>query len=316
MTTAPPPPVLRPDAPPARRATVADWLGLIRFSHTVFALPFALMAALLAWRATDAGPTKIGWDLLGVTLCMATARAAAMAFNRLVDRRIDAANPRTASRHLPAGIVSPTSAALFTLICSVGFVASTLLFLPNRWPLYLSLPVLAWLLGYSLAKRWTWLCHWWLSAALALAPIAAWLAIAGDAFWQTGTPALWLAAVVLLWVGGFDILYSCQDADFDCEAGLNSVPARFGVPTALKIAAAGHLLCGLCLFGLWFSADLGGVFLAGVIGVCGLLIYEHALVKPHDLSRVGAAFFTVNAIISLGLLAVLGADLAATRFVG
>ncbi|MFH5803231.1 UbiA-like polyprenyltransferase [Alienimonas sp. DA493] len=310
MTTAPPPPVAQPVAP--RRATVADWLSLIRFSHTVFALPFALMAALLAWRATAATPTKIAWDLLGVTLCMATARAAAMAFNRLVDREIDAANPRTAGRHLPAGIVSPTAAAVFTLLCSAGFVASTLLFLPNRWPLVLSLPVLAWLLGYSLAKRWTWLCHWWLSAALALAPIAAWLAIAGT----VAPPALWLAAVVLLWVGGFDILYSCQDAAFDAEAGLNSVPARFGVPTALKIAAAGHLLCGLCLFGLWFSAELGGVFLAGVVGVCGLLIYEHALVKPHDLSRVGAAFFTVNAIISVGLLAVLGADLAATGFLG
>ncbi|NNJ27014.1 UbiA-like polyprenyltransferase [Alienimonas chondri] len=293
-------------APAPRRATIADWLGLIRFSHTVFALPFALMAALLAWRATEADAVKIAWDLLGVTLCMATARAAAMAFNRLVDRDLDAANPRTASRHLPAGIVSPTAAALFTLICSAGFVASTLLFLPNRWPLYLSLPVLAWLLGYSLAKRWTWLCHWWLSAALALAPIAAWLAISGS----VQPPALWLAAVVLLWVGGFDILYSCQDAAFDREAGLNSVPARFGIPAALKIAAAGHLLCGLCLFGLWHAADLGWAFLAGVVGVCGLLMYEHALVRPDDLSRVGKAFFTVNAVISLGLLAVLGIDLA------
>ena len=291
---------------PPRRAGVADWLGLIRFSHTVFALPFALMAALLAWRATGAGPTKIAWDLLGVTLCMATARAAAMAFNRLADREIDAENPRTAARHLPAGIVSPRAAALFTLLCAAGFVASTLLFLPNRRPLYLSLPVLGWLLGYSWAKRFTWLCHWWLSAALALAPVAAWLAIAGT----VGPPALWLAAVVLLWVGGFDILYSCQDAAFDRRAGLNSVPARFGVPAALRIAAAGHLICGACLFGLWASAGLGWVFFAGSLSVCGLLVYEHALVKPDDLSRVGAAFFTVNAVISLGLLAALAADLA------
>ena len=322
MTAAPPAAETLADAAPAagaaaaagpparRRATAADWLGLIRFSHTVFALPFALMAALLAWRATAAGAGEIARDLLGVTLCMATARAAAMAFNRLVDRKIDAANPRTATRHLPAGVVSPAAAAAFTALCSAAFVASTLLFLPNRWPLYLSLPVLAWLLGYSFAKRWTWLCHWWLSAALALAPVAAWLAIAGDAFPETCGPALWLAAVVLLWVGGFDILYSCQDAAFDRDAGLNSVPARFGVPAALKIAAAGHLLCGLCLFGLWHAADLGWTFFAGAVAVCGLLIYEHALVKPHDLSRVGAAFFTVNAIISLGLLAVLGLDLA------
>jgi 4-hydroxybenzoate polyprenyltransferase len=307
MTTAPAtavPPV------PARRATAADWLGLVRFSHTVFALPFALTSALLAWRATDAGPAKIAWDLQGVTLCMVAARSAAMAFNRLVDRKIDAANPRTAGRHLPAGVLSPTAAAVFTGLCSAGFVAATLLFLPNRWPLFLSVPVLAWLLGYSLAKRWTWLCHWWLSAALALAPVAAWLAIAGTISWDAAAPAWWLAAVVLLWVGGFDILYSCQDVRFDRDAGLNSVPARFGVPAALKIAAAGHLLCGLALFGVWFAAGLGWVFLTAVVGVCGLLIYEHALVRPDDLSRVGRAFFTVNAIISLGLLAALGIDLA------
>ena len=294
------------------RATVADWLGLIRFSHTVFALPFALMAAVLAWRAVDADAAKIAWDLLGVTLCMALARAAAMAFNRLVDRNQDAANPRTASRHIPAGVLSPAAVAAFTEACCAGFVAATLLFLPNRWPLYLSLPVLAWLLGYSLAKRFTWLCHWWLSVALALAPVAAWLAVAGT----VDPPALWLAAAVTLWVGGFDILYSCQDAAFDRAAGLNSVPARFGVPRALKIAAAGHLACGFALIGLWFSADLGWAFGAGAIGVCGLLIYEHALVKPDDLSRVGRAFFTVNAVISVGLLAALGADLLLAGAVG
>ena len=286
---------------------MSDWLGLIRFSHTVFALPFALMAALLAWRATGAGAEKVARDLLGVTLCMATARAAAMAFNRLADRKLDAENPRTAGRHLPAGAISPRAAAAFTGGCSLAFVASTLLFLPNRWPLYLSAPTLAWLLGYSYAKRWTWLCHWWLSAALAFAPVAAWLAVTG----RVDPPALWLAAVVLLWVGGFDILYSCQDAAFDRGAGLRSVPARFGVPAALKVAAAGHLACGLCLLGFWFSAGLGWVFLAGVSGVWGLLIYEHALVKPTDLSRAGRAFFTVNAVISVGLLAALGADLAA-----
>ena len=296
-------------APPAAgsrpRASVADWLGLIRFSHTVFALPFALMAALLAWRATGAGPAKIAWDLLGVTLCMALARGAAMAFNRLADRRIDAANPRTAGRHIPAGVLSPAAVAVFTAACCAGFVAATLLFLPNRWPLYLSVPVLTWLLGYSLAKRFTWLCHWWLSAALALAPVAACVAVAG----RVEPWAWWLAAAVTLWVGGFDILYACQDADFDRQAKLNSVPARFGVPAALRIAAAGHAACGFALIGLWTSAGLGWVFGAGVLAVCGLLIYEHALVRPYDLSRVGRAFFTVNAVISLGLLAALGADL-------
>ena len=301
-----------PAAAPRRRATVADWLGLIRFSHTVFALPFALMAAILAWRATDAGRDKVAWDLLGVTLCMALARAAAMAFNRLADRKQDAVNPRTASRHIPAGIVSPAAVAGFTVLCSAGFVAATLLFLPNRWPLYLSVPVLAWLLGYSLAKRFTWLCHWWLSVALALAPVAAWLAVAG----RIDPPAWWLAAAVTLWVGGFDILYSCQDAAFDRRVGLNSVPARFGVPRALKIAAAGHAAYGFALIGLWLSAGLGWVFGAGALGVCGLLVYEHALVKPDDLSRVGRAFFAVNAVISVGLLAALGADLLLAGAVG
>ena len=296
-----------PAAPPAAasRGAVADYLGLVRFSHTVFAFPFALMAALLAWRATDAGPAKIAVDLSGVVLCMVFARSAAMAFNRLADRRLDAANPRTASRHLPAGVISPAAAAGFTAACAVGFVASTLLFLPNRWPLSLSVPVLVWLLGYSWAKRFTWLCHWWLSGALALAPVAAYLAVAGS----VGPAAWWLAAAVTLWVGGFDIIYSCQDAAHDRSAGLNSVPARFGVPAALKIAAAGHLLCGLCLIGLWFAADLGWAFGIGVLAVCGLLAYEHALVRPDDLSRVGRAFFTVNAVVSLGLLGALGVDL-------
>ena len=191
-------------------------------------------------------------------------------------------------------------------------MAATLLFLPNRWPLYLSVPVLAWLLGYSLAKRFTWLCHWWLSVALALAPVAAWLAVAG----RVDPPAWWLAAAVTLWVGGFDILYSCQDAAFDRRVGLNSVPARFGVPRALKIAAAGHAACGFALIGLWLSAGLGWVFGAGALGVCGLLVYEHALVKPDDLSRVGRAFFAVNAVISVGLLAALGADLLLAGAVG
>ena len=176
--------------------------------------------------------------------------------------------------------------------------------------------MLAWLLGYSLAKRFTWLCHWWLSAALALAPLAAWLAVTGDLSTTAAAPAWWLAAAVTLWVGGFDILYSCQDVGFDRETGLNSVPARFGVPAALKIAAAGHLLCGGALIGVWLSAGLGWAFGAGVLGVCGLLVYEHLLVRPDDLSRVGKAFFTVNAVISLGLLAVLGADLLLTRVAG
>jgi 4-hydroxybenzoate polyprenyltransferase len=193
---------------------------LIRFSHTVFALPFALLAAVLAWRET---PFRYR-DLLGVLLCMVFARSAAMAFNRLVDRRIDAENPRTARRHLPAGLLSVPSVVLLTILCSAAFAASTLVFLPNTWPVILSAPVLLFLLGYSYAKRFTVWCHYWLSAALMLSPLATWIALTGG---LTLTPAL-LAGAVFFWVGGFDIFYACQDVDFDRAKGLNSIPARWG----------------------------------------------------------------------------------------
>jgi len=275
--------------------TTRRFLELVRFSHTVFALPFALLAAVLAWR-----DVAFRWrDLIGILLCMVLARSAAMAFNRLVDRDVDAGNPRTQRRHLPAGLLSVPAVAAFTLLCSAGFVAATLLFLPNRWPLYLSLPVLAFLLGYSYAKRFTAWCHYWLSAALMLSPIAAWIALAGT----IDSPPVWLAGAVFFWVGGFDVLYACQDVDFDRETKLYSVPARWGIPAALRLAMISHALTVVCLVGLWFAADLGSVFLTGIIAVALLLIYEHALVRPDDLTRVNLAFFHVNAVISLGIFA-------------
>jgi len=281
-------------------STVRHFLELIRFSHTVFALPFALLAAVLAWRETP-----FRWrDLLGILLCMVFARSAAMAFNRLIDRQIDAANPRTAARHLPAGLLSPTAVTLFTSGCSLAFIASTLLFLPNRWPLILSVPVLIFLLGYSYAKRFTAWCHYWLSAALMLSPIAVWIALTGTV---TFTPVL-LAAVVFFWVGGFDILYACQDFTFDREQGLHSIPARWGIERALRVALLSHVGTILCLFALWHVAALGPVFLTGVVLVTLLLAYEHWLVRPDDLTRVNVAFFQVNAVISLGLLAVVVVD--------
>jgi len=275
-------------------------LELVRFSHTVFALPFALFAAILAWRETPFQWTH----LLGILLCMVFARSAAMAFNRLVDRRMDADNPRTAGRHLPAGLLSVKLVSLFTLLCSLGFVASTMLFLPNRWPLYLSVPVLLFLLGYSFAKRFTSLCHYWLSAALMLSPIATWIALTGRVDW----PPVLLGAVIFFWVGGFDILYACQDAQFDRERSLFSLPARIGIEKALRVAMLSHLLTMIALVGLWYFAGLGWLFLAGVIVVAILLAWEHALVRPDDLSRVNLAFFRVNAAISLGILLVGAAD--------
>lgn len=273
-------------------------MGLIRFSHTVFALPFALLAAAMAWSRPD---SSFEWrQLAGVLLCMVFARSAAMAFNRLVDRDIDAANPRTQSRHLPAGILSVPTVWAFTVLCGVGFVASTLLFLPNWWPLVLSGPVLAFLCGYSYAKRFTAWCHYWLAAALMLSPIAAWLAIRG----VVELPPVLLAGVIFFWVGGFDILYACQDADFDRERRLNSLPARLGVAGALRMAFVSHLLAIGGMFAVWAYGDFGPIFLTGVIGVSVLLLLEHSLVRADNLSRVNLAFFHMNAVISLGLLAV------------
>jgi 4-hydroxybenzoate polyprenyltransferase len=274
------------------------FLELIRFSHTVFALPFAMFSAVLAWQQPDS-VFRLR-DLAGLLLCMVFARSASMAFNRLVDRRIDAQNPRTAGRHLPAGLLSVTAVSLFTLGCAAAFAASTLLFFPNRLPLFLSLPVLGFLLGYSYAKRWTALAHFWLGAALMLSPIAAWIALTGGLSW---TPVL-LGLAVFFWVGGFDVIYACQDVDFDRSVRLRSIPARFGVGRALRIAAVSHLLTVVFLAALWWSAGLGPIFAAAVVAVALLLAYEHSLVRPDDLTRVNLAFFNVNAVISIGLFVV------------
>ena len=278
-------------------SVLRNYLQLIRFSHTIFALPFALLGAVLAWSQPD---TIFRWqDLLGILVCMAAARSAAMAFNRLVDRQIDALNPRTASRHLPAGLLSVGGVTMFTVGSSVVFVAATLIFLPKTLPLILSVPVLLFLLGYSLAKRFTSLCHYWLSAALMLSPVAAWIAVR-DEF--SLIPAS-LGAVIFFWVGGFDILYACQDADFDRSVRLHSIPARFGIATALRIALGSHLLTIAMLLGVWQIAGLGWIFLAGVAVIALLLLYEHSLVSASDLTRVNIAFFQVNAVVSFGVLA-------------
>jgi 4-hydroxybenzoate polyprenyltransferase len=279
-------------------ASVRRFFELIRFSHTVFALPFALFSAVLAWQQPDV-VFRVR-DVAGLLLCMVFARSASMAFNRLADRDVDAQNPRTAGRHLPARLLSVTAVRAFTVACSVGFVASTLLFLPNRWPLILSLPVLTFLLGYSYAKRWTSLAHYWLGAALMLSPIAAWIAITGRLAW----PPVLLGLAVFFWVGGFDVIYACQDVDFDRSARLRSIPARFGVGPALKLAAVSHLLTVIFLAALWWTAGLGPLFAVGVVAVALLLAYEQSLVRPDNLTRVNIAFFNVNAVISIGIFVV------------
>jgi 4-hydroxybenzoate polyprenyltransferase len=277
---------------------VSDLLGMIKFSHTLFALPFALFGAALAAKGRDGWHGR-GRDWVGIVLCMAAARSAAMAFNRLADRRIDAMNPRTASRHLPSGQLSAATVWVFWAVCSLGFVMATLLFLPNRWPLILSMPVLAWICGYSYAKRFTSLAHVWLGSALMLAPVAAWVALRGDLRW----PPVLLGLAVLFWVSGFDTIYACQDVEFDRANKLHSLPARLGVGNALRLASALHALMVVCLLGLGWAFPLGAIYFTGVALIAALLIYEHALVRPDDLSRVNQAFFQVNVLISLGLLA-------------
>jgi 4-hydroxybenzoate polyprenyltransferase len=283
--------------------TARKLLELIRFSHTVFALPFAFLSAALAWRAEGV----FRWlDAVGILLCMVFARSAAMAFNRLVDRKYDAANPRTAARHLPAGTLGIPTVVLFTLLTSAGFLASTLVFYfrgpSNPWPLYLGGPVLLFVLAYSLTKRFTSLAHFWLGASLMLAPVAAWIAVRG--LTDLATPLL-LGAAVLFWVSGFDILYACQDADFDKRAGLRSVPARFGVKSALRIAAGCHAVMFVLLTCLpLVNEHLRWVYGVGLAAVGVLLVVEHRMVKATDLTRVNAAFFQVNVVISFGLFAV------------
>jgi len=283
-------------------------LEMIRFSHTLFALPFALLSAAVAWSRE----TFRWWDLAGILLCMVFARSAAMAFNRLADRRIDAQNPRTAGRHLPAGSLSVPIVAAFTLLCAAAFVASTLLFSlrdePNWWPLYLSGPVLVFIGAYSLTKRFTILAHFWLGAALMLAPVCAWIAIRGLV--ELETPLL-IGGAVFFWVAGFDILYACQDAEFDRRAKLHSIPAALGVPASLRVALACHVAMLVMLAAAYaVTPEFGWVFLAGLLVVAVLLGYEHWLVRPDDLTRVNRAFFQVNAVVSVGLFVLVLVQLA------
>ena len=306
-------------------ASIQSFLELIRFSHTVFALPFALLACVFAVTVPgiNAGADATRLDafnlimrLFAVLLCMVFARSAAMAFNRLVDADIDRNNPRTAGRHIPSGQLEKPQVWLFFSAMTFGFIASCLLFLPNWLPIVGALPVLAWICGYSYAKRFTQAAHLWLGSALALSPICAWLAIRGESVIEAPTdvlPAVWLGLAIALWVAGFDMIYACQDAEFDRSHRLHSVPARFGVGRALRIAAALHLgmLLVLALMPVMFpQLSLGWLFLAGLAVVAALIVRQHSIVRPNDLRRVGEAFFHINAIISIGLCLLTAIDAA------
>ena len=286
--------------------TIIHYLRLIRFSHTLFALPFALLAYIMAHYAEP--PVAFRWlDLVGILLCMVFARSAAMGFNRFADRKIDAENPRTASRHLPSGILSPHNVLLFVAICSVGFIASTLLFLPNWIPLIASIPVLLFLFGYSYCKRWTVAAHFWLGAALMLAPLAAWVVVRPELF-PVPMPPLLLGLAVLFWTAGFDLIYATQDADIDKKQGLHSIPGRFGIIVTFRLSALCHIIAVLLWASIpFFYAPFGILFWIGVGLVAIILAVEHYLVMPRrdrpvDLERINVAFFHLNVLVSLGLM--------------
>jgi 4-hydroxybenzoate polyprenyltransferase len=280
---------------------VRDLASLVRLSHTIFGLPFALAAATLAYgRATAAGEAHAtGWRLLLVIVAFTAARTAAMAFNRLVDRDVDAMNPRTRDREIPRGAVSVQAAAALTALCAATFLGTAWLLGP--WPGRLALPCLLLVLGYSYFKRFSWASHLALGLALALAPGGAYLAIRGG---FDGWPAAaLLMGAVATWVAGFDVLYALQDEAFDRGAGLHSIPARFGVTSALMISALLHMVTVACLLALHVLVGLGPYHLVGIVLVAGILIWEHSIVRPSDLSRIGRAFFDLNGYVSLGYLA-------------
>jgi len=290
---------------------ILHYLGLIRFSHTLFALPFALLAYGMALKLNffEKIPFR-SLDLVGILLCMVFARSAAMGFNRFADRQIDAENPRTANRHLPSGLLSSKNVFLFVIICSAGFVASTLLFLPNRIPLVASIPVLLFLFGYSYAKRWTVAAHFWLGAALMLAPLAAWVVVRPVLF-PVPIPPLVLGLAVLFWTAGFDLIYAAQDTDVDQTQGLYSIPGRYGITTAFRLSACCHVVA-VILWGVlpfFYEPFFGMIYGIGIGLVAVILAVEHYLVMPRrnrpvNLQRINVAFFQLNILVSIGLAAV------------
>jgi 4-hydroxybenzoate polyprenyltransferase len=303
---------------------VKNYLSLIKFSHTVFALPFALIGFFLAivrygveifvknagvvkmylhvklsdtYDADDIFKTifwkNVGYKLLLVLLCMVFARSAAMAFNRYLDRSFDAQNPRTAIREIPAGIISANSALLFTIVMSVLFVATT--YFINTICFALSPIALLVVLGYSFTKRFTPLCHLVLGLGLSLAPIGAYLAVTG----KFDLLPILFSFTVLFWVSGFDIIYALQDEEFDKKYQLKSIPAWLGKTKALRVSEVLHILSGLCVIGAGVFGGFGTLYWIGVGLFVGLLVYQHLLVKPNDLSKVNMAFFTTNGIASV-----------------
>jgi 4-hydroxybenzoate polyprenyltransferase len=274
-------------------------LEMIKIEHTLFALPFALLGAVLAARGLP------GWDrILWIVVAMAGARSAAMAFNRLVDREFDAENPRTKMRAIPSGLLRPRFVAAFTVASAALFFLAA--YMLNRLTLILSPVALASVLVYSYTKRFTSLSHLALGWCLSIAPSGAWIAVRGTI--DSQAPLL-LSLAVMLWTAGFDIIYACQDCDFDARAGLHSIPRRFGVARALLISRGLHGAMFAALVRIYFLTGLHWIGLLGVIATAALLIYQHRIVRANDLSRLNMAFFSTNAYVSVILFVTIAADI-------
>lgn len=277
-----------------------DFAADIKLGHSVFALPWAVLATFLAAQTLGRRLPTPG-QLALIVLCMVLARTVAMAANRLLDAALDARNPRTAGRALPSGRLRPRFVLIVAVLCGGAFVAATSLFgfvYANWLPLTLSVPVLLFVSAYPLLKRFTRWVHFYLGAALGLAPVCAWIAIAGSLDW----PVVVMGVAVLLWTAGFDILYACQDRDVDVRDGLHSLPARLGIAPALWLARTSHLACvALLLWLKWLVPQFGPLYLAACVLVLVLLVSEHLLVRADDLSRINLAFFTLNGCVSLTL---------------
>jgi 4-hydroxybenzoate polyprenyltransferase len=269
---------------------------MIKIEHTLFALPFAFLGAILAANGLPSA-RQIVW----IAAAMVGARSTAMAFNRLADREYDARNPRTAGRAIPAGLLSVTFVWAFTLTSAALFLVAAAML--NRLTLLLAPVALASVLLYSFSKRWTMWSHLVLGWCLAIAPTGAWIAVRGAL--DSPVPLL-LSLVVLFWTAGFDVMYACQDYEFDVSAGLHSIPKRFGIAGALWIARAFHVAAFLALLALYWATQLGLVALAGVVATAVLLVYQHRLVRGGDLSKLNAAFFTTNAFVSVILFVTFG----------
>lgn len=307
--------------PPSSPQPIRTFLDLIKFAHSIFALPFALVAATMALRANPpAGLNPILIQLALILICMVSARTYALTVNRLLDRHLDARNPRTARRPSVTGAVRPGFMIAALVSAAAAFSTATAAFwllFDNPWPLILALPVLIWMGGYSLTKRFTWLCHFWLGISLGSAPLAAWIALAPSLSHRLVLvwPVVWLGLAVVFWVSGFDILYALQDEVIDRAEGLHSIPAKWGRTGALWLSRCCHLLAASALLAVGLSQTAtellphppGLLYWLGTVLATGLLIVEQSLVSPRNISRINLAFMTINGIVGVayGTLAII-----------